>query len=117
MGSLQSHELRLKLFDSTPSKEPFHMQSSSRGQLGGRRGGCGSRENGQSKIVGSQCTILTDNYCEDAYHLLQTPLLKNLLMDEKKERRRFADGEKESKTMEQAWVVGQGGTGSGLRIE
>ncbi|KAA0067873.1 hypothetical protein E6C27_scaffold138G00230 [Cucumis melo var. makuwa] len=67
--------------------------------------------------VGSQCTILTDNYCEDAYHLLQTPLLKNLLMDEKKERRRFADGEKESKTMEQAWVVGQGGTGSGLRIE
>ncbi|KAA0045490.1 putative protein binding protein [Cucumis melo var. makuwa] len=33
-------------------------------------------------------------------------------MDEKKERRRFADGEKEYKTMEQAWVVGQGGTGS-----
>ncbi|XP_022994646.1 uncharacterized protein LOC111490295 [Cucurbita maxima] len=30
--------------------------------------------------VGSQCTILTDNYCEDAYHLLQTPLLKNLLL-------------------------------------
>ncbi|XP_022954466.1 uncharacterized protein LOC111456732 [Cucurbita moschata] len=30
--------------------------------------------------VGSQCTILTDNYCEDAYHLLQTPLLKNLML-------------------------------------
>ncbi|XP_050226039.1 uncharacterized protein LOC126675439 isoform X2 [Mercurialis annua] len=28
----------------------------------------------------SQCTILTDNYCEDAYHLLQTPLLKKLLL-------------------------------------
>lgn len=30
--------------------------------------------------VGSQCTILTDNYCEDAYDLLQTPLLKKLLV-------------------------------------
>ncbi|KAA0046491.1 hypothetical protein E6C27_scaffold543G00760 [Cucumis melo var. makuwa] len=90
---------------------------------GGDRETVSARENrwvaGRQKreMVGSQCTILTDNYCEDAYHLLQTPLLKNLLMDEKKERRRFADGEKESKTMEQAWVVGQGGTGSGLRIE
>ncbi|KAI9087578.1 hypothetical protein K1719_030448 [Acacia pycnantha] len=30
--------------------------------------------------AGSQCTILTDNYCEDAYHLLQNPLLKKLLL-------------------------------------
>ncbi|XVF11670.1 hypothetical protein REPUB_Repub08aG0047200 [Reevesia pubescens] len=30
--------------------------------------------------VGSQCTILTDNYCEDAYDLLQTPVLKKLLL-------------------------------------
>ncbi|GFZ12000.1 hypothetical protein Acr_23g0003850 [Actinidia rufa] len=29
--------------------------------------------------VGSQCTILTDNYCEDAYDLLQTPVLKKLM--------------------------------------
>lgn len=35
------------------------------------------RTNGE---VGSQCTILTDNYCEDAYDLLQTPVLKNLLL-------------------------------------
>ncbi|KAL8465609.1 hypothetical protein ACS0TY_034913 [Phlomoides rotata] len=30
--------------------------------------------------VGSACTVLTDNYCEDAYDLLQTPILKKLLM-------------------------------------
>lgn len=30
--------------------------------------------------VGSLCTILTDNYCEDAYDLLQTPNLKRLLL-------------------------------------
>ncbi|XP_031407633.1 uncharacterized protein LOC116215944 isoform X2 [Punica granatum] len=30
--------------------------------------------------VGSQCTILTDNYCEEAYDLLQTALLKKLLL-------------------------------------
>ncbi|VVA25879.1 PREDICTED: prune homolog [Prunus dulcis] len=30
--------------------------------------------------VGSQCTILTDNYCEDAYDLLENPLLKKLLL-------------------------------------
>ncbi|XP_058093717.1 uncharacterized protein LOC131239849 isoform X2 [Magnolia sinica] len=35
------------------------------------------RKNGE---VGSQCTILTDNYCEDAYELLQTPYLKTLLL-------------------------------------
>ncbi|KAA8540757.1 hypothetical protein F0562_024324 [Nyssa sinensis] len=35
------------------------------------------RTNGE---VGSHCTILTDNYCEDAYDLLQTPLLKKLLL-------------------------------------
>ncbi|XVF49804.1 hypothetical protein PTKIN_Ptkin04bG0045200 [Pterospermum kingtungense] len=35
------------------------------------------RTNGE---VGSQCTILTDNYCEDAYDLLQTPMLKTLLL-------------------------------------
>ncbi|OMO51978.1 hypothetical protein CCACVL1_29463 [Corchorus capsularis] len=35
------------------------------------------RTNGE---VGSQCTILTDNYCEDAYDLLQTPMLKKLLL-------------------------------------
>lgn len=35
------------------------------------------RTNGE---VGSQCTILTDNYCEDAYDLLQIPVLKNLLL-------------------------------------
>ncbi|KAK6148301.1 hypothetical protein DH2020_019213 [Rehmannia glutinosa] len=29
--------------------------------------------------VGSACTVLTDNYCEDAYDLLQTPILKKLL--------------------------------------
>nr|XP_024929115.1 uncharacterized protein LOC107418293 [Ziziphus jujuba var. spinosa] len=29
---------------------------------------------------GSQCTILTDNYCEDAYDLLQTPVVKKLLL-------------------------------------
>lgn len=31
--------------------------------------------------VGSKCTILTDNYCEDAYDLLQTPVLKKLLVN------------------------------------
>ncbi|KAK1318215.1 hypothetical protein QJS10_CPB04g01557 [Acorus calamus] len=30
--------------------------------------------------VGSQCTILTDHYCEDAYDLLQTPNIKKLLL-------------------------------------
>ncbi|KAE8703712.1 Detected protein of unknown function [Hibiscus syriacus] len=30
--------------------------------------------------VGSQCMLLTDNYCEDAYELLQTPMLKKLLL-------------------------------------
>ncbi|KAF9667925.1 hypothetical protein SADUNF_Sadunf15G0073800 [Salix dunnii] len=35
------------------------------------------RTNGE---VGSQCTILTDNYCEDAYDLLQTSVLKKLLL-------------------------------------
>ncbi|CAI9112771.1 OLC1v1013263C1 [Oldenlandia corymbosa var. corymbosa] len=30
--------------------------------------------------VGSVCTILTDNYCEDAYDLLETPMLKKLLL-------------------------------------
>ncbi|KAI3901205.1 hypothetical protein MKW92_037034 [Papaver armeniacum] len=35
------------------------------------------RANGE---VGSQCTILTDNYCEDAYDLVQVPVLKNLLL-------------------------------------
>ncbi|XP_050377838.1 uncharacterized protein LOC126795063 [Argentina anserina] len=35
------------------------------------------RNNGE---VGSQCTILTDNYCEDAYDLLDNPLLKKLLL-------------------------------------
>ncbi|KAE8695047.1 pentatricopeptide repeat-containing protein [Hibiscus syriacus] len=30
--------------------------------------------------VGCQCTLLTDNYCEDAYELLQTPMLKKLLL-------------------------------------
>ncbi|KAM3247057.1 hypothetical protein P3L10_008824 [Capsicum annuum] len=28
----------------------------------------------------SGCTVLTDNYCEDAYDLLQTPMLKKLLL-------------------------------------
>ncbi|XP_031278731.1 uncharacterized protein LOC116137186 isoform X1 [Pistacia vera] len=35
------------------------------------------RTNGEA---GSQCTILTDNYCEDAYDLLQTPMLKTSLL-------------------------------------
>ncbi|XP_038685583.1 uncharacterized protein LOC119985368 [Tripterygium wilfordii] len=35
------------------------------------------RTNGE---VSSECTILTDNYCEDAYELLQTPLLNKLLL-------------------------------------
>ncbi|KAM7274228.1 hypothetical protein ACFE04_028892 [Oxalis oulophora] len=30
--------------------------------------------------TGSRCTILADNYCEDAYDLLQTPILKKLLL-------------------------------------
>ncbi|KAL4566630.1 hypothetical protein LXL04_030750 [Taraxacum kok-saghyz] len=30
--------------------------------------------------VGSKCTILTDNYCEDAYDLLQNPVLKKLML-------------------------------------
>ncbi|WJX94401.1 hypothetical protein P8452_75821 [Trifolium repens] len=30
--------------------------------------------------VGSQCTVLTDNYCEDAYDLLQNSVLKKLLL-------------------------------------
>ncbi|KAI3892678.1 hypothetical protein MKX03_005112, partial [Papaver bracteatum] len=33
------------------------------------------RANGE---VGSQCTILTDNYCEDAYDLVQVPVLNRL---------------------------------------
>ncbi|CAN1729529.1 hypothetical protein LINPERHAP1_LOCUS641 [Linum perenne] len=35
------------------------------------------RTNGE---VGSQCTILTDNYCEDAYDLLEFQMLKKLLL-------------------------------------
>lgn len=35
------------------------------------------RTNGE---VGSLCTILTDNYCENAYNLLQAPSLKRLLL-------------------------------------
>ncbi|KAK9926791.1 hypothetical protein M0R45_024002 [Rubus argutus] len=35
------------------------------------------RNNGE---VGSQCTMLTDNYCEDAYELLDNLLLKKLLL-------------------------------------
>ncbi|XP_028797399.1 uncharacterized protein LOC114752870 isoform X1 [Neltuma alba] len=51
------------------------------------------RRNGQHSILvvgqdilsttgeaGSQCTILTDNYCEDAYDLLQNPVLRKLLL-------------------------------------
>nr|GMC75629.1 Inorganic diphosphatase [Ipomoea batatas] len=30
--------------------------------------------------VVSECTVLTDNYCEEAYDLLQTPMLKKLLL-------------------------------------
>ncbi|BAT76024.1 hypothetical protein VIGAN_01397700 [Vigna angularis var. angularis] len=30
--------------------------------------------------VGSQCTVVTDNYCEDAYDLLENPVLKKLLL-------------------------------------
>ncbi|RDX70132.1 hypothetical protein CR513_50654, partial [Mucuna pruriens] len=30
--------------------------------------------------VGSQCTVVTDNYCEHAYDLLQNPMLKKLLL-------------------------------------
>ncbi|KAK1407204.1 hypothetical protein QVD17_38818 [Tagetes erecta] len=30
--------------------------------------------------VGSKCTIVTDNYCEDAYDLLQNPILKKLML-------------------------------------
>ncbi|CAH1429309.1 unnamed protein product [Lactuca virosa] len=30
--------------------------------------------------VGSKCTTLTDNYCEDAYDLLQNPVLKKLML-------------------------------------
>ncbi|KAG4933016.1 hypothetical protein JHK87_047018 [Glycine soja] len=30
--------------------------------------------------VGSQCTVVTDNYCEDAYDLLQNSALKKLLL-------------------------------------
>ncbi|KAL2465397.1 Uncharacterized protein Adt_41248 [Abeliophyllum distichum] len=30
--------------------------------------------------VGSGCTMVTDNYCEDAYDLLQTPIVKKLLL-------------------------------------
>ena len=51
MGSLQSHELRLKLFDSTSLEEAFYMQSSYRGRSGGRRGERGSRGNGGSNVV------------------------------------------------------------------
>ncbi|XP_038877452.1 uncharacterized protein LOC120069734 [Benincasa hispida] len=54
MGSLQSHELRLKLFDSNPLEKAFHMQSSSRGRSGGRRVGRGNRGNGRSNVVTSQ---------------------------------------------------------------
>ncbi|KAK3037509.1 hypothetical protein RJ639_030317, partial [Escallonia herrerae] len=35
---------------------------------------------GTNGEVGSQCTILTDNYCEDAYDILQTPVLKKLML-------------------------------------
>jgi hypothetical protein len=34
-----------------------------------------------STQVGSQCTVLTDNYCEDAYDLLQNSVLKKLLVN------------------------------------
>ncbi|KAF9605461.1 hypothetical protein IFM89_017480, partial [Coptis chinensis] len=30
--------------------------------------------------VGSPCTLLTDNYCEDAYDLLQIPVVKTLML-------------------------------------
>ncbi|XP_016499604.1 uncharacterized protein LOC107818171 isoform X2 [Nicotiana tabacum] len=37
------------------------------------------KTNGEVLMAVSGCTILTDNYCEDAYDLLKTPILKKLL--------------------------------------
>ncbi|KAM0018775.1 hypothetical protein Hdeb2414_s0026g00678011 [Helianthus debilis subsp. tardiflorus] len=31
--------------------------------------------------IGSKCTIVTDNYCEDAYDLLQNPILKKIMVN------------------------------------
>lgn len=61
MGSLQSHELRLKMFDSNPSEEAFHMQSSYRGRSNGRRGGRGGRGNGRSNVVTNTESESRDN--------------------------------------------------------
>ncbi|KAL4012936.1 hypothetical protein IC575_025083 [Cucumis melo] len=47
MGSLQSHELRLKQFDDNP-EEAFQMQTSFRGGSRGRRGGHGRRGGGRN---------------------------------------------------------------------
>ncbi|XP_008458119.1 uncharacterized protein LOC103497649 [Cucumis melo] len=47
MGSLQSHELRLKQFDVNP-EEAFQMQTSLRGSSHGRRGGHGIRGGGRN---------------------------------------------------------------------
>ncbi|KAL0558905.1 hypothetical protein IC582_003491 [Cucumis melo] len=47
MGSLQSHELRLKQFDVDP-EEAFQMQTSFRGGSRGRRGGHGRRGDGRN---------------------------------------------------------------------
>ncbi|TYK00496.1 TMV resistance protein N-like [Cucumis melo var. makuwa] len=47
MGSLQSHELRLKQFDVNP-EEAFQMQTSFRGGSRGRRGGHGRRGGGRN---------------------------------------------------------------------
>ena len=61
MGSLQSHELRLKMFNSTLSKEAFHMQSSYRGRSSGRRGGRGGRGNGRSNFITNTESKSRDN--------------------------------------------------------
>ncbi|KAL4021013.1 hypothetical protein IC575_019802 [Cucumis melo] len=47
IGSLQSHELRLKQFDDNP-EEAFQMQTSFRGGSRGRRGGHGRRGGGRN---------------------------------------------------------------------
>ena len=49
------------MFNSTPSEEAFHIQSSYRGRSNGRRGGRGGRGNGQSNLVTNTESKSRDN--------------------------------------------------------
>ena len=49
LGSLQSHELRIKQFDSSPSEQDFQIQDTSHGGFRGRGGRGSFRGRGQGR--------------------------------------------------------------------